>query len=299
MNKEKYFIDLQDMKFGRLTALFPVEEKAKNGETQWMCQCECGGTKVVKGSHLRGGNTQSCGCIRNKKIEGQKFNKLTAIKSRRRDDGRVVWLCKCDCGNEIEVLTADLLNGLYVSCGCTGSRRTKFRTVESFNTKAISDFVGKRFNEFVILAPTHKRYFEDVLWKCRCDCGKIFFAPTAFILNGKIKSCGHLHEAFNKNFGKDIRRKSNRYVFNKIGIGFTIKGEKFYFDKEDYDKIKNYCWRFNEYGTLIAHDPEAWPEKKSVISAWRVIFNEKDKSKKIVYKNKNKWDLRKRNLEVI
>lgn len=29
---------------------------------------------------------------------------------------------------------------------------------------------------------------------------------------------------------------------NDYGIGFTLKGEPFYFDKDDYEKIKNICW---------------------------------------------------------
>lgn len=297
MRRNRYFSDLTDQKFGRLTAKYVLDEKASNGERLWFCECECGGTKIVKSSHLRYGNCQSCGCIRNKKIAGQKFNKLTAIKSRKRDDGRVVWLCKCDCGNKIEVLTADLLNGLYVSCGCTGSRRKKHRVIKNYNENIISDFSGKRFNEFVVLGPTKKRYFEDVVWRCKCDCGKIFYEPTSFILNNKIKTCGHLHKEHNEKFGT-TRKIMNKYIFNQIGIGYTVKGEKFYFDKEDFDKIKNYCWRFNEYGTLIAHDPEAWPKKKRVIACWRVIFNEKGMTKKIKYK-KDKWDLRKKNLEVV
>ena len=100
----------------------------------------------------------------------------------------------------------------------------------------------------------------------------------------------------------DVSKHNKKYnwydLSGEFGIGFTQNDILFYFDLEDYDKIKNYCWRFNEYGTLIAHDPEAWPKKKRVIACWRVIFNEKDIKKKIKYK-KDKWDLRKKNLEVV
>lgn len=39
--------------------------------------------------------------------------------------------------------------------------------------------------------------------------------------------------------------KHNKYDLNSnIGIGWTINTNKeFYFDKEDYEKIKDYCWR--------------------------------------------------------
>ena len=41
-------------------------------------------------------------------------------------------------------------------------------------------------------------------------------------------------------------RKLNKYdLSGDYGIGYTAKGEPFYFDKEDYDKIKNYTWSIN------------------------------------------------------
>ena len=39
-------------------------------------------------------------------------------------------------------------------------------------------------------------------------------------------------------------KKYNKYdLTNDFGIGYTIKNEEFYFDLEDYELIKNYCWR--------------------------------------------------------
>ena len=51
----------------------------------WQCKCECGGSKIVKSSHLTCGNTQSCGCIRRKNIKGKRFGRLVAISSRIRE----------------------------------------------------------------------------------------------------------------------------------------------------------------------------------------------------------------------
>jgi hypothetical protein len=55
-------IDLTGMKFNRLR----VVERAKNSkrdQARWLCICECGGRKVVVGSHLRKGLIRSCGCL--------------------------------------------------------------------------------------------------------------------------------------------------------------------------------------------------------------------------------------------
>lgn len=37
--------------------------KDKRGEWKWLCKCECGNETIVYGSHLRNGDTLSCGCI--------------------------------------------------------------------------------------------------------------------------------------------------------------------------------------------------------------------------------------------
>jgi len=57
----KYAIDLTNKKFGRLTALGPVEQ-TKYG-AKWLCACECGGKTTVLARSLRRGATKSCGCL--------------------------------------------------------------------------------------------------------------------------------------------------------------------------------------------------------------------------------------------
>lgn len=54
-----------------------------------------------------------------------------------------------------------------------------------------------------------------------------------------------------------FKHKINTYdLSGEYGIGYTLKGEEFYFDLEDYDKIKNYCWHINNKGYLAAYDSE-------------------------------------------
>lgn len=55
-------IDLTGQRFGRLV----VESFAyadKDRHSMWNCKCDCGSKIVAKGSNLRGGRTQSCGCL--------------------------------------------------------------------------------------------------------------------------------------------------------------------------------------------------------------------------------------------
>ena len=44
------------------------------------------------------------------KLEGQRFGHLTVLKKLdERENRYVVWLCRCDCGNEIKVNTRHLM----------------------------------------------------------------------------------------------------------------------------------------------------------------------------------------------
>lgn len=53
------YIDLSGMHFGFLVA------REYAGKGYWKCQClNCGKDKLVKGEHLRLGNVNSCGCLK-------------------------------------------------------------------------------------------------------------------------------------------------------------------------------------------------------------------------------------------
>lgn len=51
-------IDLTGKRFERLMVV-----RHADTPSHWLCQCDCGELKVIKGSSLRSGNTRSCGCL--------------------------------------------------------------------------------------------------------------------------------------------------------------------------------------------------------------------------------------------
>lgn len=55
-------IDLTNKRFGKLSVV-GLFGKDRRGEYRWLCRCECGNEVVVLGSHLRKGDTVSCGCV--------------------------------------------------------------------------------------------------------------------------------------------------------------------------------------------------------------------------------------------
>lgn len=55
-------LDLSGQTFGRLKAIrFTGSVKSRR---MWLCECECGSTKLVQSAHLRNGHTRSCSCLR-------------------------------------------------------------------------------------------------------------------------------------------------------------------------------------------------------------------------------------------
>lgn len=61
-------IDLTGKKFGRLTVI-KRSGSNRDGSAMWLCRCECGIEKIVRGTDLKNGKTKSCGCFQKEKIK--------------------------------------------------------------------------------------------------------------------------------------------------------------------------------------------------------------------------------------
>lgn len=138
-------------------------------------------------------------------------------------------------------------------------------------------------------------------WWCKCDCGNedLVLVSSSNLTNGHTKSCGCLRIEKSIENGKKLKGKSNlknkKYnaydLSGEYGVGYLSSGEEFYFDLEDYELIKNYCWWKNDEGYLIASLNN---NKKIRLS--RLIMNESDPSIRIDHKNHNTMNNRKSNL---
>ena len=61
------YIDLAGQKFGKLTVIKRVEDHiTPSGQHKqlWLCRCDCGNEKIIRGESLRNGSTMSCGCLK-------------------------------------------------------------------------------------------------------------------------------------------------------------------------------------------------------------------------------------------
>ena len=56
-------------------------------------------------------------------LSGKKFNMLTALFPSKFQHGSYYWRCKCECGNENDVIATRLINLKQISCGCLRYRK--------------------------------------------------------------------------------------------------------------------------------------------------------------------------------
>lgn len=179
------FIDITGQTFGRWTVLHrhPSEKKS----AQWLCRCSCGTERVVFGFMLRNGKSSSCGCASAKNLTGQRFGHLVVLsKTDERRSNAVVFLCRCDCGNEHRVRGAILTNGQVGSCGCQQLSGIAAGPPE------LADISGQQF------AMLHVERFAYSLngsryWECRCSCGGVATVRGKDLVHGNTKSCGCLN----------------------------------------------------------------------------------------------------------
>lgn len=132
--------DFIGRRFGRLVVLEKVEPYiSPKGyrKSRYSCQCDCGNQKVVTRNALVSHYTVSCGCWNEEKrhrpssqrkdLMGQRFGRLVALERGpniivKSCEQKSTWICRCDCGNVVQIRQRDLLNGKTRSCGCLVSK---------------------------------------------------------------------------------------------------------------------------------------------------------------------------------
>ena len=162
------------------------------------------------------------------------------------------------------------------------------------------DLTNQRFGKLTVKKRVDDIYdngMPRVAYLCRCDCGKERVYRQASLRHGGAKTCG-----------SSECRKGRATIYNTYdlsgdyGIGYTRKGEEFYFDKEDYDLIKDYHWELHR-GYITCHRWNTETQSHNHVKMHRLIMGLKDNTDYSEYQvdhiNHNKVDNRKENLRVV
>lgn len=117
---------------------------------------------------------------------------------------------------------------------------------EKLMIKVREDLIGKVFGRLTVIEqaedyiyPNGKRRSQ---WLCECSCeehNRVVVEGTN-LRSGNTTSGG----CVNREKAVEYNKKYNQYdLSGEFGIGWTTNtGREFYFDLEDFDKIKEYCW---------------------------------------------------------
>ena len=197
--------------------LSELPERDKEQRVQWQCKCNlCGTIFTCNGKSLRNGNTKSCGCLvqikaqqRQKDITGNIYGFLTVLsKNEKRKWNKIIYHCKCICGNECDVDRWSLISGNTTSCGCKRNKR-----VSQLNFK---DLTGQQFGHLTVLELMPERDNDGrCQWLCQCSCGNIVIVSSHALLSHNTISCGCIKSIGESYIYKILKKNNFNFLYNK------------------------------------------------------------------------------------
>ena len=130
---------------------------------------------------------------RGKDLRGEKFNRLTPLYPLEKRVKRfIVWHCKCDCGNECDVIGSHIISGHTKSCGCMMIESSK-----KTGSKKFIDLTGQKFGKLTVIKRvddyiTPGGNSHQVRYLCQCDCEKntLVTVLSSNLKRGNVSSCG-------------------------------------------------------------------------------------------------------------
>lgn len=154
----------------------------------------------------------------------------------------------------------------------------------------IEDLSGRVFGKLTVVYRVQNDKYNNSCWKCMCDCGNECTVLGLNLKNNNTKSCGCLAIESSKQRNK----KQNLYDLTTFsyGVGYDHNNNQFYFDKEDYDLISQYCWHKGNKGYISTSHPHG-------LKMHRLVMGVKNSSIIIDHINLNKSDNRKENLRIV
>jgi len=133
-----------------------------------------------------------------------KFGRLTVTAEFESRNGRVYWLCECECGNQKWTSSKLLQNGEAKSCGCLRKHGVSI------------DLSGETFGRLTVLDSYEIKPRKTAslgsrtYWECQCECGKRVWVEAS-TLKTSTSSCGCLRlEKISLPHGEAAKRKVYR-----------------------------------------------------------------------------------------
>lgn len=170
---------------------------------------------------------------------------------------------------------------------------------------------GLKYGFLEVISRNREDKRIGIYWLCKCHCPectkrrnkKLISVRQDKLLEERTLSCG---------YNKDLQQtrgnfNTNTFVSeNGYYVGYTYKGDKYYFDKEDFGIVTEVStsWFINDAGYVCARDMRENAKRykdgrRQNVKLKDVLMNKKP-GEKVVYVNPNmKYDNRKNNLKKI
>lgn len=164
------------------------------------------------------------------------------------------------------------------------------------------DLTGQKFGKLTVksigspyISKTQKS--KKIRWVCDCDCGtKNILVIGSQLRSGRTKSCGCIIKEMLTQRNKSKIQYNKYDLSGEYGVGWTNNTNKeFYFDLEDYDKIKDYTWLEEKEGYIST------VRDHKIIKFHRLIMNVSEFSVQVdhIHGNGTRNDNRKQNLRIV
>ena len=255
-------IDLTGKTFGKLFVIKEAEPHhitpSGRKKVRWECQCECGKITNVDASNLKNGHTTSCGCNAHRDdLTNQVFGRLTVLEQ---TEGG--WKCLCSCGNITTVRGYNLKNGNTKSCGCLQKDRTSEATFKSL--------IGQKFGKLTVLERVENNRFNQVCYKCKCECGGETIVSGNNLSQGITSSCGCVKSKGEMLINKWlVEHKINfipQYSHDKI---ILLSGRRPIFDFAIFDENNNLLYLIEYQGKQHYFSGQGWNDKENHLETVR------------------------------
>lgn len=162
------------------------------------------------------------------------------------------------------------------------------------------DLTNQQFNRLIVIKRASDyitpKGRKIVQWLCQCNCqgeNSLKVIRGNDLKSGKTQSCGCLL----KEKLKEIHINNKKYniydLSGEYGIGYATNEEEFYFNLEDYNKIKNHCWNRNDGGYIVTTLDDG-----TILWMHRLVMNCPD-DMEIDHIYHDTWDNRKEFLRIV
>lgn len=280
--------DLSGMKFGSMSVI--SYGGIKNGHAMWICLCNCGKKKEVKGSNLLRGSTKSCGCLKiitNKNNKTKKWSPSILDESTlkiplnhekfalidKEDFDRIKdygW--HFDKNNYARNRCGVMMHRIIMNCpenkvvyhkdhDGLNNRKNNLEINDKISEGQIKDISGMVFGEISVISLSHINERGLVVWNCLCSCGRQKKISGSDLRRGTI-SCGCMTGFHEKKWDPMIHDE------NTFKIPLS-RGKYALIDKADLYLVKDIAWHYSGYarnrdGLLMHRVIVSCPENKEV-----------------------------------